>query len=172
MFELIDRQPEVIVPESDYIRLLGFPADYTLEGRARDLADWARGVVRVARPPLDLRRGPRIDAANDTLRIGDSTMASPQLHDQVIAAQADEAVLAALSAGPECEEEAGRLWQAEKPDEYFFLEVDGSAVVESLVTAARARICGWADRQRKAVLPHYSLVIKAGTLRPDAASAR
>ncbi len=156
MFELIDRQPEVIVPESDYIRLLGFPADYTLEGRARDLADWAREWYGRHGHPWICAVDARIDAANDTLRIGDSTMASPQLHDQVIAAQADEAVLAALSAGPECEEEAGRLWQAEKPDEYFFLEVYGSAVVESLVTAARARICGWADRQRKAVLPHYS----------------
>jgi hypothetical protein len=49
-----------------------------------------------------------------------------------------------------------RLWSDEKPDEYFFLEVYGSAVVEQLVTMTGARLCAWADAARAAVLPHYS----------------
>jgi hypothetical protein len=156
MFELIDRQPEIVVPESEYKRLLGYPADHPLEGRARELADWAREWYARHGQPWIYAGDARIEVADGTLRINDARMASPRLHDQVTAAQAGEAVLAALSAGPECEEEARRRWQEEKPDEYFFLEVYGSAVVESLLTAARARICGWADHQRMAVLPHYS----------------
>jgi len=43
MLELIDIQPDVNVQESEYKRLLGFPADYVLQGRVKELADWARG---------------------------------------------------------------------------------------------------------------------------------
>jgi hypothetical protein len=65
-------------------------------------------------------------------------------------------MLVAVSAGRECEEKARQLWLEEKPDEYFFLEMYGSAVVEHLVTAAGARLCSWAEQQSMAVLPHYS----------------
>ncbi len=50
--------------------------------------------------------------------------------------------------GPELEAEAQRLWQDGKPDEYFFLEVYGSAVVEHLVTMTGARLCAWADSRQ------------------------
>src|ERR1039458_807294 len=36
------------------------------------------------------------------------------------------------------------------------METFGSAVVEHLVTVASGRICGWADQNKMAVLPHYS----------------
>ena len=36
------------------------------------------------------------------------------------------------------------------------MEIFGSAVVEHLVTLASGRICGWADQNKMAVLPHYS----------------
>ena len=44
----------------------------------------------------------------------------------------------------------------EKPDEYFFLEMYGSAVVEHLITKASAGFCQWADDQDLAMLPHAS----------------
>lgn len=156
MFELIDRQPEIVVQESDYKRLLGYPAEYPLEGRARELADWAKEWYAGHGHPWIYARDARIHLDDGALRINDAGMTSSMLHEQLTAAEAGEAVLAALSAGRECEEEARRLWQEDKPDEYFFLEVYGSAVVESLVTGARARICDWADHHRMAVLPHYS----------------
>ena len=65
-------------------------------------------------------------------------------------------MLVAVSAGKECEEKARELWQESKPDEYFFMEMFGSAVVEHLVTVANGRICGWADANEMAALPHYS----------------
>ena len=49
-----------------------------------------------------------------------------------------------------------QLWRDEKPDEYFFLEVYGSAVVEHLTTMPGARLCAWAESHDLAVLPHYS----------------
>ncbi len=65
-------------------------------------------------------------------------------------------MLVALSAGKEFEEKALQLWEEGKPDEYFFLEMYGSAVVEHLITSAGGRICGQAEPNRMAVLPHYS----------------
>ena len=41
MLELIDHQPELSVQESEYQRLLGYPGGHVLEGRPRELADWA-----------------------------------------------------------------------------------------------------------------------------------
>jgi hypothetical protein len=64
--------------------------------------------------------------------------------------------------GPEVEAEAQRLWREEKPDEYFFLEIFGSAVVEHLVTITGARLCAWAEGRHLAVLPHYSPGIRSG----------
>jgi hypothetical protein len=78
------------------------------------------------------------------------------LHDQFVEAQADSAMLVAVSAGRECEERARRLWLESKPDEYFLMEMFGSAVVEQLVTVVNGRICGWADANGMAALPHYS----------------
>ncbi len=65
-------------------------------------------------------------------------------------------MLVVVSAGKELEEKAHQLWKEGKPDEYFFLEVYGSAVVERLVTTTGARFCAWADENNLSVLPHYS----------------
>ncbi|MFA6541095.1 MAG: hypothetical protein WCT99_05785, partial [Bacteroidota bacterium] len=65
-------------------------------------------------------------------------------------------VAAAASAGKNCEERAHQLWQEQKPDEYFFMEVYGSAVVEHLAAGAAGKICAWADRNSMAVVPRYS----------------
>ena len=62
-------------------------------------------------------------------------------------------MLVAVSAGSECEAKARECWQDGKPDEYFFLEMYGSAVVEFLVTHAAGRVCAWAEQNGMAVLP-------------------
>jgi hypothetical protein len=71
-------------------------------------------------------------------------------------AEAHSVLLVAASAGPEIEREAQKLWREEKPDEYFFLETLGSAVVEHLIAVTGARLCAWAESEDMAVLPHYS----------------
>ncbi len=71
-------------------------------------------------------------------------------------AGADSAFLVAVSAGGELEQQAQNLWLEEKPDEYFFHEVYGSAVVEHLITMKGAELCAWAETKGEAILPHYS----------------
>lgn len=155
--ELADRAPAVNVEEAEYVRLLGYPRGRVLEGRARELADWARDwYAERGRPWIFAREAASLEISDSTLLIDGVPFASGRLGLTLSAAQAHSVVLAAMSAGAELEEETRRLWEAERPDEYFFLEVFGSAVVEHLTMAAGARLCDQAERQGMAVLPHYS----------------
>jgi len=157
MFELIDTQPDGQVQESEYKRLLGFPADYALEGRTRELADEARRWFAAnGHPWIYARRLEGIELAEERVRVNGTEFSSRQLHENFDAAEVHGAWLAVVSAGRECEERARQLWQEGKPDEYFFMEMFGSAVVEHLVTVASGRICAWADAQGMVALPHYS----------------
>jgi hypothetical protein len=155
MLELIDNKPDTTIQEAEYKRLLGYPHDYELEGRARELADWARQwYAENGNPWVYARKIDELEISNGTLRINGTEFSSKRLCDQLREAQA--AMVVAVSAGKECEEKARQLWQEEKPDEYFFLEVYGSAVVEHLITTTGARFCAWAEQQGMAILPHYS----------------
>jgi hypothetical protein len=157
MFELFETNPPVNVQEPEYKRLLGYPKNHALDGRPRELASWARQwYAENGRPWFYARQLDTLELVNEKLRIAGTEFSSKQLHDQFAEAQADTAMLVAVSAGKECEERARQLWREGKPDEYFFLEMFGSAVVEHLVTVASGRICGWADQHGMAVLPHYS----------------
>ena len=40
--ELANTHAELNVLPEEYVRLLGYPRGWVLEGRARELADWAR----------------------------------------------------------------------------------------------------------------------------------
>lgn len=157
MFELIENNPPVSVQESEYQRLLGYPKNHTPTGRSRELADAARQwFSENGRPWIHVREIDALKATGEQLIIGGEEFSSRQLRDSFAEAQAHSAMLVAVSAGRECEERARQLWQEARPDEYFFLEVLGSAVVEHLVTVASGRICSWADQNGMAALPHYS----------------
>jgi len=141
----------------EYVRLLGYPRGWVLEGRARELADWARDwYAKNGRPWFYARQAERFEIAGDSIYIDGVSFASKRLQSTLHQAQAHSVILVAVGAGPEAEEEAARRWEDEKPDEYFFLEVFASAVVEHLATATGARLCDWAERHGMAVLPHYS----------------
>ena len=156
LFELSDPHPEIRVEEAEYRRLLGYPKDHELTGRALELADGARAWYAKNGRPWWYARQASLALEDGQLRIESASLASPRLHEQLLEAGAVSALLVAVAAGGECEAEARRLWEEEKPDEYFFLEVYGSAVVEALVAAAAFRLCEWADGCGVAVLPHYS----------------
>jgi len=156
MLELIDIQPDVNVQESEYKRLLGFPPDYVLQARVKELADWARGWYAENGRPWIYGRRTSLQFADEKVQINGSEFSSKRLQESLNQAEAREAMLLAVSAGKECEEKACQLWQEGKPDEYFFLEVFGSAVVEHLVTNAGARVCAWAEQNGRVALPHYS----------------
>jgi len=157
MNELINTNPDINVREAEYIRLLGYPADYELKERSRELADWARiWFNENGKPWIYALRTDEIDYSDETLKINNVEFASKKFREQLAEAGAESVMLVAVSAGKELEEKSKLLWEEGKPDEYFFLEVYGSAVVEHLVTNTGASFCAWADENNFAVLPHYS----------------
>jgi len=130
------------------------PEEYV---RPRELAGWAEDwFAKHGRPWIYARQAEQLEIAGDSIFIDRARFSSPRLKSTLEQAQAHSLILVAVGAGPEAEEEARRLWTDEKPDEYFFLEVYASAVVEHLTTLAGARLCDWAERRQMAVLPHYS----------------
>ena len=155
--EIFDAAPHVDVDPVEYTRLLGFPRGHVLEGRVLELATWAREWYAVnGRPWVYARASRDLAIEGDTMRVDGVTFTSPRLRGVLDRAGAHGVMLVAVSAGPEIEQQAHRAWLQEKPDEYFFLEMYGSAVVEHLTTMTGARLCAWADGDSIAVLPHYS----------------
>lgn len=157
MMEFADTSPDVDVPPEAYHRLLGFPRNWVLSGRSHELAGGARTwFARNGRPWVYARQAERLEIADQTIRIDGIPFTSRRLQRTLQKAEAHSVLLVAASAGPEVEDEAQKLWREEKPDEYFFLETWGSAVVEHLIAATGARLCAWAEGEQMAVLPHYS----------------
>ena len=157
MIELADRRPTVDVLAAEYQRLLGYPRSHVLEDRALELADDARTWYgEHGRPWMYARQSRSLVLDGDDVIVDSVRFTSARLSATLRAANAHAVVLVAVSAGAEVEAEAQRRWSDEKPDEYFFHEVYGSAVVEQLVTTAGARLCAEVDAQGMAVLPHYS----------------
>ena len=157
MIEIVDNSPDIRVEPTEYMRLLGYPRGFVLEGRALELAECAREwFERNGHPWVYARDVDTLHIEDDAVVIDGVRFNSPRLRGTLHAAGADGAVVVAVSAGPELEEEAQARWRDAKPDEYFFFEVLGSAVVEHLVTMTGARLCAWADGDGAAVLPHYS----------------
>lgn len=155
--ELAGTPGSVDVLPQEYTRLLGYPRGWTLEGRAADLAQGARDWYAAnGRPWFYLRQAESFEIAGDRIQIDGTSFTSKRLQSTLQQAEAHSMILVAVGAGPGAEEEARRRWQEEKPDEYFFLEMYASAVVEHLTTATGARLCDWAERNDMAVLPHYS----------------
>lgn len=158
METLWDSSPQIMVPEAEYIRLLGFPSDYKLTGRSMELASQTRQwYAENGRPWIyaKLFNGLKL---KDTFRfeIDGAIFNSKSVSTSLRNAEATQAIVVAVSAGIECEEKAKDCWLQGKPDEYYFLEMYGSAVVENLIRNTFARYCAWADRKGLAILPHYS----------------
>ena len=157
MFSLIETNPRVEIQESEYQRLLGYPKNHSPEGRARELASDAQAwFAKHGRPWICAREISSLELKNGNAAIGGVEFSSKKLRETLFEAHAHSALLVAVTAGKECEEHARELWEEGKPDEYFFLETYGSAVVEQLITVASRHICAWADENKMAALPHFS----------------
>lgn len=155
--EVADAAPSFAVPGAEYQRLLGYPPGHEATERAAELMAWARDWYRAnARPWFYARQAGSVALQDGRVAIDGATLGAGKLHDMLHQAGADSAMLVAVGAGDEAEREARRLWDDGRPDEYFFLEIYASAVVEALVSAAAFRLCEWADTRGIAVLPHYS----------------
>jgi hypothetical protein len=155
--ELASTRAEVDVRPEEYVRLLGYPRGWELEGRAQELAEWARAwYAQKGRPWVYARQAETFAVDSNSICIDGMQFASKRLEGTLDQAGAHSVILVAVGAGPEAEEEAQRRWADDKPDEYFFLEMYAAAVVEHLTTTTGARLCDWAEQHGMAVLPHYS----------------
>jgi hypothetical protein len=156
-FEFLDIHPDINVQESEYKRLLGYPKEYVVNDRVRELMDTTlKWYNENGKPWIYVRQVDAFEINNDHFLIDGKEFTSKRVFAQMNEAQADSAVVAAVSAGKNCEERASQLWQEKKPDEYFFMEVYGSAIVEHLIANAAGFICAWADQNSMAALPRYS----------------
>jgi hypothetical protein len=154
--EVLDCRPTVEVQEAEFRRLLGYPSHHVPGGRADELAAWAREWYAEHGRPWVYVREVDLDVTGSSLFIDKTEFQSTQLREHLRSAGARQAMLVAVSAGRACEEHARQLWQESKPDEYFFLEVYGSAVVEHLVASLSGRICDLAEKNGLMAVPHYS----------------
>lgn len=154
--ETYDTRPDFQVSEAEYCRLLGYPPGHEPGERARELMAWARAwYAQHGRPWIYLRKVDLQVSAGE-LRLDQVQFHSQRLQEHLRGHEAVGAVLFAVSAGAECEEHARQTWGDAKPDEYFFLEMYGSAVVEDLVARTSGRICDLAAHQGLMAVPHYS----------------
>ena len=156
MLELLDARPTVHVLEAEYRRLLGYPQHHVPGERADELAAWARQWYTARGQPWLYLREVSLQIATDTLHLDGVEFESLQLRTHLQNASATRAMLVAVSAGRSCEDHARLLWQEAKPDEYFFLEMFGSAVVEHLVASLNGRICALAEQDGLMAISHYS----------------
>lgn len=154
--ETFDSQPEHQVQEAEYLRLLGYPRGHEPGGRVKELMTWARDWYAQHGHPWVYYRRVGLQAEVATLRLDGEEFGSPRLREHLQQHHATGAVLVAVSAGRECEEHARVLWHEGKPDEYFFLEIYGSAVVEDLVARTSGRLCDAVNRDGLMAVPHYS----------------
>jgi hypothetical protein len=154
--ETCDTQPSIDVQEAEYLRLLGYPRGHEPGGRVRELMAWARDWHAQHGRPWIYHRRVELQAGAGALRLDGTEFGSPRLREHLQQHQATAAVLVAVSAGRECEEHARELWHEGKPDEYFFLEIYGSAVVEDLVARTSGRLCEAAGHEGLMAVPHYS----------------
>jgi hypothetical protein len=156
-FAMANGLPEVKVRPEEYVRLLGYPHGRVLEGRAEELADWAKDWYAAnGKPWIYARQAEEFAISGDSFCIDGVPFVSRRLRHMLEQAKAESVALVAVGAGREIEEEASKRWADEKPDEYFFLEIYGAAVVEHLTTLAGAELCEWAEQRGMAALPHYS----------------
>lgn len=154
--ETFDAQPEFHVQEAEYLRLLGYPRGHEPGARVRELMAWARDWYAQHGKPWACHRCVELQAGADALRLDGVEFSSPRLREHLQQHQVTAAMLVAVSAGRECEEHARELWHEGKPDEYFFLEIYGSAVVEDLVARTSGRLCDLAGHEGLMAVPHYS----------------
>jgi hypothetical protein len=154
--EHLDAAPAVQVSDAEYRRLLGFPKDHVVSDRVRELMHATRMLYAQEGRPWTYWREANLRLDGDTLQIDETEFDSPQLRSHLRQTGAERVLLLAVSAGARCETVARQRWEEGKPDEYFFLEMFGSAVVEQLVADANGNLCALAEREGMSAVPHYS----------------
>ena len=158
MIQTCQDDHEAAVLDQEYVRLLGYPAQINLDTRVRDLMGATRQRYRRIGHPWTYTQQFSIDCVEtDSIRLSNGiSLASTLLAGRIQAARAHALVIVAASAGGQIVKEIGRLWDAERPDEAYFLDAFASAVVERLILNLGVRLCETGEPDGVAALPHYS----------------
>ncbi len=154
--ELLLTDLTVAVPRAEYHRLLGYPPGHEPDERIHALATATEAwYAQHGRPWIYLREA-SLDLSQDRLVIDGVAFNSPKLRAHLRDNGAMRVMLAAVGAGAGIADRSAELWRDSKPDEYFFTEVYGSAVVEHLTATLHGRICDLAEPSGLMAIPHYS----------------
>ncbi len=148
----------ITVPAAEWKRHLCTPAGEPLSEDAQAGVERALAWVNEHSRPWSFVSEP-IDLAmeDDRIRLADGTeFTSRALAEKLQLGQAYSAMVVACGAGPSVSAEIQRLWDAERPDEAFFLNAAAAAVTEQLLLRSRKSICDRAEPTGLAALSHYS----------------
>ena len=148
----------VSIPEAEWKRHLCTPAGEPLSEDAQMGVERALNWVNEHGRPWSFVSKPiDLETENDRIRLANGTgFTSRVLGEKLRLGQALSAVAVACSAGPDMSAEIQRLWDAERPDEAFFLNAAAAAVTEQLLLRARKSICDRAEPTGLAALSPYS----------------
>ncbi len=154
--ELLLTSPTIHVARTEYLRLLGYPPGHEPDARIDTLISATTTWYAEHGQPWIYLREATLDLADDHLFIDGVRFNSPKLRQHLRQHGALRVMLAAVGAGAAITDRAQQLWTDSKPDEYFFTEVYGSAVVEYLTASLHGRICDLAEPSGLMAIPHYS----------------
>jgi hypothetical protein len=146
------------VSDSEYCRLLGLPRreplSDTLAERARTAREW---YAKNGRPFSVARQFEITSVDGDVVALTDgTTLKSTALSGRLRRASSPSLAVIAVTAGPEVDAETDRLWKDDRPDEAFFLDRLGAAMVEELIRRTSIAICRSAEARQLTALPPLS----------------
>jgi len=146
------------IEPAEFNRLLGMPRGRDLDGLLAERAAWARvWYARHGSPYLTARRHEIVELTIDTVRLGGGlSFVSRAFADHLRRWEAHAMVGMAVSAGAEVDQACEEMWKDGRPDEAYFLERFGVAVVERLVHTSTLRLCQAAEGGDATLTPHIS----------------
>ena len=146
----------ITVPVAEWKRHLCTPAGEPLSDDAQLGVERALAWVNEHGRPWSFVSGPiEVTLAAEHIRLANGIQFTSQaLAEKLRLGQAGSAVAVACSAGPGVSAEIQRLWEAQRPDEAFFLNAAAAAATEQLLLRARKSICDRAEPAGLAALSH------------------
>ena len=148
----------ITVPVAEWKRHLCTPAGEPLSDDAQLGVERALAWVNEHGRPWSFVSGPiEVTLAAEHIRLANGIqLTSHALAEKLRLGQARAAVAVACSAGPSVTAEIQRLWEAQRPDEAFFLNAAAAAATEQLLLRARKTICDQVEPTGLAALSHES----------------
>ena len=148
----------ITVPVAEWKRHLCTPVGEPLSADAQSGVEQALAWVNEHGSPWSfISQTVNLETEGDLIRFANGiSFTSRALAEKLRLGQARSAVAVACSAGPDVSEEIQRLWDAERPDEAFFLNAAAAACTEQLLLWVRKSICDRLEPAGLAALSHES----------------